>query len=80
MNNKRAIRRKQDYKKKLKVRKILKDSWGYSEDMLDGKTVGKNTSTHARPCSCYMCGNPRKLRGEKTRQEDIEKIRELDEE
>lgn len=28
------------------------------------------------PCSCYMCGNPRKWFGEKTRQEKIADINE----
>lgn len=35
---------------------------------LDDKDIGKLASVHCKPCSCYMCGNPRKYNG-KTIQE-----------
>lgn len=34
----------------------------------DDRFIGKLASTHCKPCSCYMCGNPRKL-GYRTIQE-----------
>lgn len=36
----------------------------------------KNTS---KPCSCWMCGNPRKYFKELTMQERVDKLRLLDE-
>lgn len=75
---KRAIRRCQEIRKKHKVEKIMKESWGYPKELLNERSIGKNTKTHARPCSCSMCGNPRKYRHEKTRQEIIADISEKD--
>lgn len=66
---KRAIRREQEIRKKNKAKKIMKESWGYPDDMIDEKRIGKTASTHGKPCSCPMCGNPRRHFGEKTRQE-----------
>ena len=36
---------------------------------LDDKGIGKLANCHCRPCSCYMCGNPRKYYGAVTKQE-----------
>ena len=46
---------------------------------LDDKGIGKLANCHCRPCSCYMCGNPRKYYGVVTRQEKIAALSEIDE-
>lgn len=82
MNNdktKKLNRRKMEAKKKLSAKKILKNSLGYSDEDITPRDIGRAASTHCSSCSCPMCGNPRKFYGEKTRQETIEDLRELDE-
>jgi hypothetical protein len=59
--------------RKAKTRaKVRLTKWGLGSD--DPARVGKWASTHGKPCSCYMCGNPRRHFGEKTRQELIADI------
>ena len=71
---KRAIRRDQEIRKKNKAKRIMKENWGFSKDMITERSVGLTASTHGKPCSCPMCGNPRKYWNEKTRQEVLEDI------
>ena len=67
---KRAKRREQENRGKNKAKKIMKDSWGWtSEELLDNRHIGKIASTHGKPCSCPMCGNPRRHFHEVTMQE-----------
>ena len=65
----RAYRRKEISKAKQRAYKVLKDSWAYNPEDIDPKNIGKVASTHGKPCSCYMCGNPRKYFKELTIQE-----------
>lgn len=74
----RAVRRDQEIRKKRKIEKIMKDSWGFSGELMDERNVGKTASTHGKPCSCPMCGNPRKYWNEKTKQEIVAELEEKD--
>ncbi len=75
---KRAIRRKGEVRAKTKAKKIMKESWNWDGELMDGKHVGVVASTHGKPCSCPMCGNPRRHFHEKTRQEIVAKMDEKD--
>jgi hypothetical protein len=69
---KRANRRKQEAKKKSKIKKIIKNKNSLNKKLIeDKKFIGKLVSTHGASCSCFMCGNPRKYFKEKTLQEKI---------
>lgn len=61
-----SIRRHHYLRRKMFVKKQWK-SLGRNIDF-DPIIVGKYANTR-QPCSCYMCGNPRKYLGEKTIQE-----------
>ena len=57
-----AYRRFQDRKAKRKSEKLLKM---LHADCLDQfpvteREIGRFAGCHRRPCSCFMCGNPRK--------------------
>ena len=78
--DKRSIRRKALAKKKIKAKKIMKESWAHDEETITPRNIGRVASTHGSGCSCRMCGNPRKFFGEKTRQEYLEDLRQRDEE
>ena len=63
---KRAERRQHLKRIKKKAKKII-EGWG---GKATPRTIGTVASVHGKPCSCSMCGNPRKKRhGEKTIQE-----------
>ena len=66
---KRAARRDQEIRKKKKAKKVMKENWGFSDSMINERNIGLTASTHGKPCSCPMCGNPRRHFGEKTMQE-----------
>jgi hypothetical protein len=75
-----GYRRHKEAVKKEKCHKLLlerakqghnKSSDQVHEEADNKKTIGKMASVHGAECSCYMCGNPRKHFGEKTRQEII---------
>ena len=57
---KRAARRAQKDKNKKKAKRIMKESWHCEGGLMDPRHVGKTASTHGKPCSCPMCGNPRR--------------------
>lgn len=61
-----AHRRSKDSAKKQKYKKIIQ-VWIGKEP--SPKQVGHLYQTHGKPCSCYMCGNPRKFLKKRTRQE-----------
>jgi excinuclease UvrABC ATPase subunit len=66
MRRNKAFRRAQSQKAKIKAIRYLKERLNYSEEEITPEAVGKHASTHNRPCSCEMCGNPRKFFNEKT--------------
>lgn len=57
MISKRSQRRAQLERMKNRVRRIMRRWLGrnYSETEMSPRDVGRNTSTHARPCACSMC-------------------------
>ena len=57
---KRAFRRNQY--QRLKNKRITKQYWGYNKNK---KQLGLSINT-PKPCSYWMCRNPRKYLGEKT--------------
>ncbi len=61
----RALRR-HHYRRLKRKRRDYYDSYGRHRDDIQGMLA--NT---ASLCSCWMCGNPRKHFGEKTRQEAL---------
>jgi hypothetical protein len=63
---KRSIRRHHYNRIKERAKKIIKN-WGGTD--LSDKNVGKVASVHGASCSCWMCGNPRHISGERTKQE-----------
>ena len=56
----RAYRRHQDWLAKRRAYNVL-DGWGVSDP--NPGHVGKVASTHGKPCSCWMCGNARRIEG-----------------
>ncbi|MBO9357757.1 hypothetical protein GG851_27525 [Bordetella petrii] len=48
-----------------RLKKARRIHWGRE---LNAQELGKAVSTPT-PCSCWMCGNPRKFLGQQTRQE-----------
>ena len=65
----RSYRRAEEVKAKRRAVKVLKDSWDYDPEDINPRNIGKIASTHGKPCSCYMCGNPRRHFKEPTIQE-----------
>jgi hypothetical protein len=64
---KRAVRRHHDQRKKVWVRKTL-THYFTGMTILPAGRVGRYART-PKVCSCFMCGNPRRFRGEPTLQE-----------
>ena len=64
-----AYRREQAEKAKRKAKDITANHWYFSRVQITPARIGVTASTHGKPCSCYMCGNPRKWFGELTVQE-----------
>ena len=52
---KRAIRRGQALRMKNRARRTMRWWAGRWEAPVDPRDLGVNTSTHCRPCSCWMC-------------------------
>ncbi|MEX2264245.1 MAG: hypothetical protein WD696_19985 [Bryobacteraceae bacterium] len=53
----RAVRRAHDRRMKVRARRIMR-LWfaGKTYELrLDPRDVGRNASTHCRPCGCWMC-------------------------
>jgi len=60
MERSRAFRRSCERKAKKKAKYI----WDNGSN--DGRRIGKMANCHNRPCSCEICGNPRKYFNERT--------------
>jgi hypothetical protein len=54
----RAWRRAKQEKAKTKAKRVLKQ-WHHMH-VEDPETIGHMASTGCKPCSCPMCGNPRR--------------------
>jgi len=60
-----------------KARKIIKawrGWWGHKEWLSEDGKIFKTLVHTRKPCSCHMCGNPRRYFGEVTKQERIADI------
>ena len=69
-NKKRALRRHHYYRRKKQVKQIFKNTWYIPKNNSTWFNHTVNIMIDTRtPCSCYMCGNPRKHFNKKTRQE-----------
>ena len=55
----RGQRRARKEREKRKTRKFIRDVWQNVELAHDESFVGKRSRTRV-PCSCPMCGNPRR--------------------
>ena len=55
---------------KRRIRRFMKSLWIKKRQRLFGRE-SKAFSTTSTPCSCFMCGNPRKFFKEPTLQEKI---------
>ena len=64
-----SFRRWQEEKSKVRARKVMRLLWQIPEEFITPEAVGINAHSHCKPCSCYMCGNPRKHWHELTIQE-----------
>ena len=73
MARERAFRRYQMLLAKQRARYIMRAFWGIEEPT--PTRVGSIASVHGRPCSCWMCQNPRR-HGDLTRQEIISAVSE----
>jgi len=84
MNRSSAFRRERAQIAKLKAQRYLKliAFPGKKTTALDPIQVGRMASCHCKPCSCHMCGNPRKhfgavtMRERKSKESFLEEIEE----
>ena len=63
------FRRHQDWKAKESAKFVMRHIWDYDDKNFTLRNIGRLASTHCKPCSCPMCGNPRKHFNELTVQE-----------
>ena len=66
-SQKRALRRYHAHRRKAWVRRMLRHYF-MERHALSARRVGMYSKT-PKICSCFMCGNPRRFRGELTLQE-----------
>lgn len=64
----RAYRRHQMMRAKQRAIRSLRVTWDLPRDELTARLIGKR-AVDRTPCSCSMCGNPRRYFGQATRQE-----------
>jgi len=64
----RAYTRLQAATAKQKAVKVMK-GWDYKSEDITPQRIGKMAGVHGKPCSCVLCGNPRRHFGELTVQE-----------
>lgn len=67
----RAYRRAKYDTRKAKFTRVVKSRCPELDDLVTPKFIGRLATTH-KPCSCYMCGNPRKY----FKQDTIQELRE----
>ena len=61
MVRERSFRRHRERLAKRRAYDFLKTRWGIENPT--PAHVGRFASTHCKPCSCWMCGNGRRLEG-----------------
>jgi len=63
--SRRSLRRHHRARIRKRVKWIMREMWGYQADDMSPRFLGRYTTTRT-PCSCRMCGNPRRYFGERT--------------
>jgi len=63
-----ACLRHQQRRAKARARRFLRMLFAHSPRWITPRVVSRR-ATDRTPCSCWMCGNPRRYTGEVTRQE-----------
>lgn len=56
----RQFRRAEDRKHLKRTKKFLKSGWMRRSDEDEIDRIAKRMARNKKPCSCFMCGNPRK--------------------
>ncbi|WP_419173456.1 hypothetical protein [Victivallis lenta] len=71
MERSKAFRRFQDrqWKKRAKELLLMHRQNLHEWELPDSREIGRLAGCHCRPCSCFMCGNPRKFFSELSLQE-----------
>jgi hypothetical protein len=69
MKRNRAYIRAQKRRAKDRAYHIVKDVWNEKDMLVNKDWINHMASTHCVPCSCSMCGNPRRYFGAITIQE-----------
>jgi hypothetical protein len=64
----RDYRRRQMARAKQHALRLLRVMWDLPQDWLTARVIGKHAADRT-PCSCSMCGNPRRHFGQATLQE-----------
>lgn len=64
----RALRRHQSQRAKARAINHLQTIFGESREWITPQKIAEYAKNRT-PCSCWMCGNPRRFTGEATRQE-----------
>jgi hypothetical protein len=65
----RSLRRAQQKKAEARSLRRIKEVERRNSESVTQKAIHLYTSTHGKPCSCWMCGNPRKFFKQATLQE-----------
>ena len=55
MDGIRALRRAHDLRAKVRAKVVMKRWYGRRPVSTDPREIGRNASTHCRPCACWMC-------------------------
>ncbi|HEY1755547.1 MAG TPA: hypothetical protein VGG72_09140 [Bryobacteraceae bacterium] len=55
MDGNRALRRAHDRRMKARAKVVMKRWYGRRPVSTDPREIGRNASTHCRPCGCWMC-------------------------
>lgn len=63
-----AFRRHQRQRARGRARRYLRRLWSSDPQWVTAEAVARRAVDRV-PCSCWMCGNPRRFTGEVTRQE-----------
>ncbi len=51
----RALRRAHDQRMKERAKRTMRRWYGRRPVSTDPREIGRNASTHCRPCGCWMC-------------------------
>ena len=66
--SRRSLRRHHRARIRKRVKWIMREMRGYQADEVSPRSLGRYTTTRT-PCSCRMCGNPRRYFGKRKFQE-----------